>query len=99
VTVAVWLLATVPLVAVNEALPCPAATVTLPGTGSVALLLASDTATALEAALLSDTVQLIVALLARLDGEHDTDVSCAGALALSVNVWVPPFMLAASRAV
>ena len=57
VTVAVWLLATVPLVAVNVALFCPAAIVTLAGTGRVVLLLASDTAAALAAALLSDTVQ------------------------------------------
>jgi hypothetical protein len=86
VTVAVWLPATVPLVAVNEALLCPAATITLGGTGRDALLLKSETATALVAVLLSDTVQLVVALLARADGEHDTDVSCAGALAVSVNV-------------
>ena len=93
------MLATVPLVAVNVALLCPAAIVTLAGTGRVVLLLASDTAAALVAALLSDTVQVLFALLASVDGEHDTDVSCAGALAVSVNVCAPPFRLAESSAV
>ena len=50
VMVAVALLPTVPLVAVNVALPWPAATVTLAGTTKVALLLASVTVAALETA-------------------------------------------------
>ena len=50
VTVAVAPLATVPLIAVNVALLWPAATVTLAGTAKVALLLASVTVAALEAA-------------------------------------------------
>ena len=50
VTVAVALPPTVPLVAVNVALPWPAATVTLAGTTKVALLLASVTVAALETA-------------------------------------------------
>ena len=98
VTVAVWLLPTVPLVTANAALLCPAATVTFAGTGSAALLLTSVTTTAPAAALLSVTVQLDGALLPRLDGEQDTEVSCAGALAVSVNVCVPPFKLAVSSA-
>jgi hypothetical protein len=98
VTVAVWFVATVPLVAVNVALLCPAATVTAASTGSAALLLLSETTVALATALLSDTVQLLLALPARLVGEHDTDVRCAGALAVSVKVWVPPPKLATSRA-
>ena len=50
VIVAVWLLLTVPLVAVNVALLWPAGIVTLAGTGKVVLLLASVTVAALEAA-------------------------------------------------
>ena len=50
VIVAVWLLLTVPLVAVNVALLWPAETITLAGTGKVVLLLASVTVAALEAA-------------------------------------------------
>ena len=50
VTVAVWLLETVPLVAVKVALLWFAGTVTLAGTGKVPVLLASETTAALEAA-------------------------------------------------
>ena len=82
--VAVWLPTTVPLVAVKVALLWFAGTVTLAGTGKVAVLLVRETDVALEAALLSDTVQVVEALLVRADGEHDTEVSCAGALAVSV---------------
>ena len=47
VTVAVWLLLIVPLVAVNVALLWFAATVTVAGTGKVAVLLLSETVTTL----------------------------------------------------
>ena len=50
VMVAVWLLPTVPLVAVNVALLWFAGTVTLAGTGKVPVLLARETVVALEAA-------------------------------------------------
>lgn len=74
VTIAVWLLLTVPLVAVKVALLWPAGTVTLDRTGKVALLLASAIVTGLEAGSLSKTVQVVPALLARADGEQDSDV-------------------------
>ena len=48
---------------------------------------------------MSDTVQVVEALLPRADGEQDTEVSCAGALAVSVKLWEPPFRLALSSAV
>jgi hypothetical protein len=50
VIVAVWLLPTVPLVAVNVALLWPDGTVMFAGTGNMVALLASETVTALEAA-------------------------------------------------
>jgi hypothetical protein len=99
VMVAVWAAVMVPLIAVNVALLCPDGTVTLGGTGKLAVLLPSETTAALAAALFRDTVQVVVALLARVDGEHDTEVNCAGALAVIVNVWEPPFRLAVSSAV
>ena len=89
VTVAVWALETVPLVAVKVALLWFAGTVTLAGTGKVPVLLVRETDVALVAALLSETVQVVVALLASDDGEHDTEVSCAGATRLSVEVGAP----------
>ena len=48
---------------------------------------------------MSDTVQVVVALLDRVDGEQDTELSCAGALAVRVKFWETPFRLAVSRAV
>ena len=99
VMVAVWLLAMVPLVAVKVALLWFAGTVTLAGTGKVPVLLVTETDVALEAALLRETVQVVEALLLRADGEHDTEVSCAGAFAVSVKVCESPFRLAPSRAV
>jgi hypothetical protein len=47
---------------------------------------------------LSDTVQVVVALLARVDGEHTTEDTCGEALAFSVKVWELPFRLAVRRA-
>ena len=38
-------------------------------------------------------------MLVRADGEHDTEMSCAGAFAVSVKVCESPFRLAPSRAV
>ena len=86
VMVAVWLLLTVPLVAVKVAVLWPAATVTLAGTGRVAELLASVTETGLAVTWLSDTVQVVLALLPRFEGEQETEVSWAGALAASVKL-------------
>jgi len=96
---ALWLLLTVPEVAVKLALLWPDDTVTLAGAVSNPLLLASETVAALAAALFNVTVQVLDALLPRVEGAQATDVSCAGAEALSVKVWELPFRLAFSRAV
>ena len=45
------------------------------------------------------TVQVVVALLARADGEQDTDVSWVGTVAVRAKVCDPPFKLAVSVAV
>jgi hypothetical protein len=73
-------------VAAKVALLWFAGMVTLAGTGNVPVLLVRETDMAPAAALLSETVQVVEALLARADGEHDTEVSCAGALAVSVKL-------------
>jgi hypothetical protein len=44
-------------------------------------------------------VQVLDALLPRLEGKHDTDESCAGAVAVSVNVCDAPLNEAISNAV
>jgi len=51
------------------------------------------------AALFSVTVQVLDALLPKLEGEQDTDESWAGALPVSVNVCDPPLREAVSKAV
>jgi hypothetical protein len=60
---------------VNVALLCPGATVTLPGTVSNTLLLASATVAALAAAVLKVTVQVLDAVLPRVEGPQASDVS------------------------
>jgi hypothetical protein len=77
----------------------PDATVTLAGTVSNALLLASETAVALVAALFKVTVQVLVALLPRVEGAHASDVSCTGATRFRVLVRLPPPALAVATAV
>jgi hypothetical protein len=72
---ALWLLLTIPEVAVKVALLWPDATVTLAGTVSAPLLLASETAAALVAAWFIVTVQLVDALLPRAEGAQASDVS------------------------
>jgi hypothetical protein len=52
-----------------------------------------------ETALFSDTVQVELALLPSVDGLQLRLVSCAGALALSVNIWEPPLRVAVIWAV
>jgi hypothetical protein len=99
VTVTFCAVVTVPVVAANVALLWLAATVTLAGTVSDPLLLLKVTATALAVALFNDTVQVLDALLPKLEGEHDTDESCAGALAVRVNVCDAPFREAVNSAV
>ncbi len=99
VTVAFWLLLTVPDVAVKVAVLWPKATVTLAGTVSNALLLASETVAALVAALFNVTVQVLDALLPRVAGAQATDVSCAGATRLRVLVRFTPPALAVTTPV
>ena len=79
----------------------PAGTVTLGGTDSNPLMPMSDTIVALAEAVLSVTVQVVDALLARAEGAQDRDVICTGplALAVSVKVWEAPFKVAVSTAV
>ena len=72
---ALWLLLTVPEVAVKVALLWPDATVTLAGTISAPLLLASETAAALVVAWFNVTVQVADALLPRVEGAQASDVS------------------------
>ena len=81
------------------ALLWPEPMVTLDGTARDPLLLLSETIAALRAALFNETVQLLEALLPSDVGEHDTEVSCAGALAVMVNAWEAPFSEAVSNAV
>ena len=99
VTMALWLLLTVPEVAVKVALLWPDDTVTLAGTVSNPLLLASDTVAALVAALFNVTVQVLDALLPRVEGAQATDVSCAGAIRLKVLVRFTPAALAVTTPV
>jgi hypothetical protein len=95
---AFWLLLTVPEVAAKVALLWPDATVTLAGTVSNPLLLASETVAALVAAWFSVTVQVLDELPPRVEGAHASDVSCAGATAPSVNVWEAPLRVAVNSA-
>ena len=74
-TVAFWLLVTVPEVAGKVAVLWPVATVMLEGTVSKPLLLVSETFAALVAALFNVTVQVLDALLPRVEGAQPTDVS------------------------
>jgi len=75
------------------------ATVTLAGTVSNPLLLASETVAALLAALFNVTVQVLVALLPNVEGAQATELICAGADALRVKVWETPLSVAVNKAV
>ena len=70
----------------------------LAGTVSDALLLESATVAALAAALFKVTVQVLDELLPRVEGAQANDVSCAGAVAVTVKVCEAPFRVAVSRA-
>ena len=96
---ALWLLLTVPEVAVKVAVLWPDATVTLAGTVSNALLLESVTVAALVAALFKVTVQVLDALLPRVEGAQASEVSCAGATRLKVLVRFTPPALAVTMPV
>jgi hypothetical protein len=45
------------------------------------------------------TVQVVVALLPKADGEQDTELTWTGAVAVREKVWDPPFRLAVRVAV
>jgi hypothetical protein len=99
VTVTFCAVVTVAVVTVNVALLWVAPTVTLAGTVNHPLLLLKITPLAVPAAWLNVTVQVLDALLPKLEGEHDTDESCAGAFAVSVNDCDAPFKDAVTNAV
>jgi hypothetical protein len=101
VTVALWLLLMVPEVAAKVALVCPDTMATLVGTESNPLPLTSETLTVLVAALFKAAVQVLVALLAKVDGEQDSELSWAAALPVAVRAKVreTPFKVAVSIAV
>jgi hypothetical protein len=63
------------------------------------VLLFSEMAMVLDVGLLSDAVQLVLALLLKLDGEQDTEDNDNGAAAVSVEVAEPPLRLAVITAV
>ena len=85
VTVTFCALLTVAVVAENVALLWLAPITTLDGIVSEPLLLLKATVVAPIAALFKDTVQVLAELLPSAEGEHDTEVSWAGALTVSVN--------------
>ncbi len=99
VTVTFCALPTVAVVAGNRTLLWFAAIVTVGGTASAALLLLIDMITELIAALFNETVQLVDELLPSDVGEHDTELSCAGALAVRVKVCKAPLSDAERSAV
>ena len=99
VTVAAWLLAMTPAVAVNVAVVAAAGTVTDAGTVSKALLLESETSDPpAGAGFESVTVQVEAALLARLVGAQETPVKEAGASNEIVAVCEAPFNVAVTVA-
>ena len=94
VSVAVSAEDTAATVAVNPPVVAPAATVTLAGTVTLALLLASVTAVAREAAALSVTVQDEEPGAATEAGLHETPVSAAGAVSVKFTAdWLAPLMV------
>ena len=101
VTVAFWLLLTLPEVAVKVALICPEATVTLGGTVSNPLLLVSDTIAGPVTAWFKVTVQVLDELLPSVEGAQASDISGAETLAVAerVKVWERPLSVAVSTAV
>src|ERR1700693_5037257 len=96
--VAFWLLFTVPVAAVNVALLWPAWIDTLAGTVTKALLLLSDTDVMAAAFRFRATVQGLEALLPRVAGAQESDVSCASALTVRAKVLEPPFRVVVSVA-
>ena len=75
VTITLWLLLTTPEAAVKVLLLWPSATTTLAGTVSNPLLLASVTVAAPVAALFKVTVQVLDALLPKVEGAQASELS------------------------
>jgi hypothetical protein len=98
VMVTLWPLLTVPVVAANVAVLWPAWTDTLAGTATKALLLLSETAVRAAAFWFSDTVQVLEALLPRVDGTQASDVSWTGGTRLRLLVRLTPPALAVTTA-
>jgi hypothetical protein len=94
VTVAVWLLLTVPAVAVKVPLLALVAIVMLPGTVSTPVVLDKVTVAVLNAALFSVTVQVEVWPVPNVLGEQLTEDNCTGAVRL--NDAVSEVLLAAA---
>jgi hypothetical protein len=90
VTLAVWAVLMVPVVAAKVVLAWPAGMVTLAGTDRAGALLPIATTTALVAAWLSVTVQVLEALLPSVAGAQDSVLSFAGAVRVSVTVFAVP---------
>ncbi|MDP9112091.1 MAG: hypothetical protein M3O20_00255 [Acidobacteriota bacterium] len=101
VTVAFWLVLTAADVAAKVALLCPDRMATLAEVMSNSLSLESDTFAALVAAVFNVTVQTLDALLPKVEGEQETELSCAGAVpvAVSEKVRETPLKVAVSSAV
>ena len=92
-TVALWLLLMVAEVAAKVALVCPEIMETVLGTESNPLPLTRETTSVLVAALFKVAVQVLKALLAKVEGEQDSELSWAGAVpaAVRANVRETPF--------
>ena len=99
VTIAVWLVITVPEVAVKAALPWPDVITTVAGTASDPLLLTKVMVDVLVAGLVKVTVQVLDALLVRVEGAQVNDMSCAEAFVVRVKVCARPFKVAVRTAV
>jgi hypothetical protein len=99
VSVALWLLVSVPTVAVKFALLWPVVIVTLAGTVTFALLLLRDTVAFEVAAPVRNTVQVAEEFELKLVGEHESVLNCAGATKLKELVKDAPPALAVTVAV
>ena len=99
VTMALWLLLTLPDVAVKVAVVWPERTVTFAGTVSSPLLLLSETTAALGATLFKVTVQVIEALLPSDEGAQASELGCGGATRFNVAVLVTAPAVAVTIAV
>jgi hypothetical protein len=99
VIVAVSLAVTEPAEALKDAAVAPAATVTDAGTVTAALLSETETTVPpVGAALERVTVQVLVALEARVVGLHASEERVMGAVRLMVAVWETPLRVAVTTA-